>query len=209
MYVTHARGSVREQLRNRCSDDSGMALFVVMAAIMLITVVASTAYVLSSQVLDESVRVQRQTAAFQAANSGADVALERIAKNGFQTADFPVEGNAVDGSTYVTTVTPSSNAEYVCQSVGRDSHGNTEQITIRFFYLNLWNMNIAAGAGDALGGGSVKGTTSVYGPFYVRGGVELGSNSTVERGPFFIKGGDLKVTGSGEIGGNEDRKSVV
>lgn len=203
MRMSDHQMPVLGKLRSLCSDDSGMALFVVMAAILLVTVVASTAYVLSSQVLDESVRVQRQTSAFQAANSGADVALERIAKNGFSTADFPVEGVAVDGSTYTTNVTPSSNAEYVCQSVGVDPNGNTERITIRFFYLNLWNMNIASGAGDALGGGSVKGTTSVFGPFYVRGGVELGSNSTVERGPFFIKGGDLTLKGSGEIGGQE------
>jgi len=200
MRLTQGSRSGDPSLRGLHRDDDGIALFIVLAAIALITVVAAGAYAVSSQSLQESVHVQRQTQAFQAANSGVDVALARIASNGFVTGDFPANGSAADGSSYETSVTASTNAEYVCTSVGTDPHGNTETITVRFFYLNLWNMNIASGAGDALGGGSVKGTTSVYGPFYVRGGVELGSNSTVERGPFFIKGGDLKVSGSGTIG---------
>jgi len=186
--------------RTFAADDSGLVMFIVVAAMALVTVVAMAAFTLSQQSLADSVRVSQQTQAFQAANSGADVALALIQSNGFDTSMYPVTGTATDGSTYTADVVADTNAEYECVATGTDPSGKTETITVRFFYLNMWNMNLAAGAGDALGGGSVKGTTSVYGPFYVRGGVELGSSSNIEQGPFFIKDGDLSLTGNGQIG---------
>lgn len=191
---------MRDMLKRLGREDSGIALFIVVGAIALVTIVAVGAYTTSQQSVLNSRRAVEQTRAFQAANSGIDVALARISVNGFDPNAYPFDGTLDDGSTYQATVEATSNAEYICVSTGTDTSGKTETIKVRFFYLNLWNMNLAAGAGDALGGGAVKGTTSVYGPFYVRGTVELSSNSTVERGPFFIKEGDLYVSGSGTMG---------
>jgi hypothetical protein len=182
-------------------DDSGVAMVTVMGVIALMTIISVTAFYFASQNLKDSTRVQRQTQAFQAANSGIDQALARIQANGYRTNDYPVTGTSSTNATFTATVAPTANSEYICTAIGTDASGQTETIKVKFFYLNMWNMNLAGGTNNALGGGSVKGTTSVYGPFYVRGGVALGSNSTIERGPLFIKGGDLTLSGSGSIGG--------
>ena len=193
---------LRSQARAWCADDSGIAMVAVIGVTSLMTIIAVSAFFLASQNLNETTRVERQTQAFQAANSGIDRALARIQDHGFIPGDYPVTGTLTStSSTFTATVAPTANSEYICTAVGRDPSGRKETIKVKFFYLNMWNMNLAAGTNNALGGGSVRGTTSVYGPFYVRGGVELGSNSKIENGPLFIKGGGLTITGSGEIGG--------
>jgi len=186
-------------VRHFIKDESGVALMTVIGVIGVMTVLSLSAFAFAQSTLHTSVRVSNDTQAFQAANSGVDVALARIQQNGYGVADYPVTGTGGSGATYVATVTPENNSEYLCASTGTYK-GRTETIRIKFFYLNIWNMNMAAGADNALGGGSVKGTTSVYGPFYVRGGVVLGSNSRIENGPLFINSGDLTITGSGSIG---------
>lgn len=194
-----------EHIRTRWArfgrDESGIALVTVMGIIALMTLIAVTGFVLARQSLQQTVRVTAETQAFQAASAGVDAALARIQKNGFRVSDYPVTTTTV-GASFVSTVAPTSNSEYICTSTGRDANGATVTIRVKFFYLNMWNMNLASGTNNALGGGSTRGTTSVYGPFYVRGGVELGSNSRVEGGPLFIKGGGLKLTGSGALGEN-------
>lgn len=189
-------------LRRMRDDDSGVAMLTVIGVILLMTIIAIGAFTYAQQNVVDSQRIERQTQAFQAANSAADNALTRIQENGFRLTDYPLTGTSSTGATYTATVAPTANSEYICTATGTDPSGRTETIKIKFFYLNMWNMNLAAGTNNALGGGSVKGTTSVYGPFYVRGGVALGANSTIENGPLFIKGGDLTISGSGQIGGN-------
>lgn len=194
--------TLRYRMRELRDDDSGVAMMAVMGVIALMTIIAISAYLLAGQNLSATARVQQETEAFQAANSGVDRALARIQLNGFRTTDYPVTGSSSTNATFTATVAPTSNSEYICTAVGTDASGRKETVKVKFFYLNMWNMNLAAGTNNALGGGAVRGTTSVYGPFYVRGGVVLGSNSTIENGPLFIKGGDLTITGSGQVGGN-------
>jgi len=195
------RTTLRSTFASLRDDDRGIALVAVMGVIAVMTIIAVSAYVFSSQTLHETENVQNQTQAFQAANAGVDRALTRIQENGFLDGDYPLNGNMTGGESYVASVSPTGNSEYLCISTGTDpSSGRTETIKVKFFYLNMWNMNLAGGTNNALGGGAVRGTTSVYGPFYVRGGVTLGSNSVIENGPLFIKGGDLTLTGSGALG---------
>ncbi len=195
----HMRFHVREMLR----DDSGVAMVAVIGVIVVMTIIAIAAYSVASQNLTTSVRVTRDTQAFQAANSGIDRALARIQVNGYRDTDYPLSGTlSTTQASYVATVQPTANSEFLCTSTGTDASGQKETITVKFFYLNMWNMNLAAGSNNSLGGGAVRGTTSVYGPFYVRGTVQLNSNSKIESGPLFIKGGSLFITGSGSIGEN-------
>lgn len=182
-------------------DDNGFALFTVLAVIAFMTVIVVAAWAAAANTLNTSQRVNDDTQAFQAANTAVDVALARIQDLGFDPSQWttPLVGVNTTGTTYSVIVTPTANSEYLCVATGTYK-GRTQTIKVKFFYLNIWNMNLAAGTNNALGGGSVKGTTSVYGPFYVRGGVALGSDSRIENGPLFIKGGDLTLSGSGEIG---------
>lgn len=192
--------SLKRYLAQARDDDSGIAMITVIGVVVLMTILAVGAFFLARQSTQESVKVRSDTQAFQAANAGVDIALARMQANGYVPSDYPVTGSLSVGATYSATVTATANSEYLCTSVGHDISGSTSTVKVKFFYLNLWNMNLAAGTNNALGGGSVKGTTSVYGPFYVRGGVALGSNSIVDNGPFFIKGGDLTISGSGQVG---------
>ena len=193
----------RSRMREFCHDDHGVAMVAVIGVVVIMTIIAVAAYSVASQNLTTTLRVNQDTQAFQAANSGIDRALARIQVNGYRDTDYPLTGTlSTTKASYVATVQQAPNSEFLAISTGTDPSGRTETIKVKFFYLNMWNMNLAAGSNNSLGGGAVRGTTSVYGPFYVRGTVELNSNSTIENGPLFIKGGSLFITGSGMIGGN-------
>jgi hypothetical protein len=78
---------------------------------------------------------------------------------------------------------------------------------MRFFYLDLWNMNIGAGDSAALGGGrGWNGNASITGPLYIRGDLDWSANAAYEGGPLFIRDGGLDVSGSGELGKAEPIK---
>lgn len=196
------RKTAADFVRRLHSDESGVAIVTVIGIIAVMTILATTAFFFARQNMANVDRVNRQTIAFQAANSAVDVALARLQRNGFKEGDYPVTGTTSNNASYTASVSPIGNSEYLCIATGQDSEGATQTIKVKFFYLNMWNMNLASGTNNALGGGAVKGTTSVYGPFYVRGGVALGSNSKIENGPLFIRGGDLTISGSGIIGEN-------
>lgn len=185
-------------------DDSGYTLVTVIGIIALMTVLAIGAFEMSQQALQDTVRTSHSVAAFQAANSGVDAALQRIMTRTYIEADFPMTYTFSDGSSFVVTVTPSGSSNYLCSSTGMDSSGAKSVVRVSFFSLNIWNMEIGSGQ-QSLGGGSVKGTTSVYGPLYVRGALALGSNSMIENGPLFVNVGTdtnsgITLQGNGKVG---------
>lgn len=185
-------------------DDRGFTLPAVLGIVALMTVVAVGSWALSQQALNETVRTNSKVTAFEAANSGVDAALQRIQTHNFLASDFPVSYTFPNGSSFVTSVTPAGDCNYLCVSTGRDRSGAKETVKVAFFSLSIWNMEIGAGE-QALGGGSVRGTTSVWGPLYVRGTLALGSNSQVEEGPLFVNAGSdpnagLVLEGNGKLG---------
>ncbi len=181
------------------ADDSGVALVTVIGIISVMTVVALAAFALSMQNTTDVRRAVGTSQAFQAANAGVDAALSRIQVNGYVSTDFPATGSTASGS-FIATVTPGTNGQYQCLSTGTDpTTGQHETILVNFFYLNLWNMNMANGTGGLSGGGLV-GTTNEWGPFYLRGNVNISGNTAINLGPLFIVGGDLNLSGSGAIG---------
>jgi hypothetical protein len=195
---------MKHTICKRLSDDSGYTLVAVMGIIALMTVLSIGAFSLSQQALQDTVRTTHTLTAFQAANSGADAALQRIMTRTYIAADYPMAHSFPDGSSYVVTVTPQGSSNYLCDAAGLDSSGARAIVRVSFFSLNIWNMQIGSGQ-QSLGGGSVKGTTSVYGPLYVRGALALGSNSMIERGPLFVNVGSdtnsgITLQGNGKVG---------
>jgi Tfp pilus assembly protein PilE len=196
----------------RVRDDEGFTLVTVIGVMLIITILATSAYFASHQALQDTVRTARGVNAFQAANSGIDAALQRVSAHTYVAGDFPMTGELDDGSSYLVTVTPAGNSNYKCTSVGTDPKGGTATVQVSFFSLNYWNMDIGSGQ-NALGGGSLHGTSSVYGPLYCRGGLTLPSNSEVKIGPLFVNVGSdptvrLQLQGSGTIGSQSQTVDV-
>jgi hypothetical protein len=183
--------------------DEGVALITVIGVLVLCTIIVIAGFVLSEQALHESVRTRNQSAAFQAASAGLDAALADVQVRGFQPTNFPMSGTVGASGSYLVTLTPMPDSEYWAVSTGTSPSGAKEVIQTRFFYMNLWEMNLAAGSQQSLqaGTGALRGTTSITGPFYMKGTMDLSGNSSMEKGPLFIYQGDLnRITNGSSIG---------
>lgn len=189
---------IRRAMRATHGED-GIAMVAVMGVLAVVTILSISAYIMAQQSLQEARLTQRQTFAFEAANAGMDVALAQIQANGFVLGTLQADGSRVLTGTvpgtgsYEVTLTALPSSEYLAVARGHGRDGGDELVQTKFFYLNLWEMNIAAGSAQSMtaGGGGITGTSNVTGPFYVRGSVELIGGAFVHKGPLFIKDGDL------------------
>lgn len=182
------------------ADDRGYALAMVVGIAVLLSVMGLSLLAMADNSLNSSVKVEADSRAFQVASAGLTSALSDMQYNGYVPANFPKTGT-VDGGTYTVTMEELSNAEYKVTSVGT-WNGETSTVMQKFFYLNLWAMNIAAGSQQSLVSGSsgLRGNTSIYGPLYIRGNVTFPSASRMKVGPLFLRDGDLSITGNGKVG---------
>jgi hypothetical protein len=182
--------------------DDGVALMTVIGVVAVATALALGAFFLASQSITTSERVESESQAFQVANAGIDAALATIQNNGFNDDDYPMNDTLPNGS-YEVSITPITFSEYNVTSTGTSNDGAEEQIHVKFWYLNLWEMFFSAGDGPqsvTAGGGGMHGNTSIDGPFYVVGTIEFPANSSIERGPLFVREGQAVQRSSGTIG---------
>lgn len=184
-------------------DDSGVAMLTVMGVIAIITVLAVGSYAVASQSLHETKRVESESKAFRAANSGLDRVLASFSEQSVTNGTFPLSGTTPDGSYTVTVedIDPGY-GEYRLTSVGVGVDGTRETVSQQFYFMNLWKMNFA-GTGDQTlisGSGGLKGTSNIVGPFYMKGNLAIASNMAVLEGPLFVKGGSISVASSGQLG---------
>lgn len=184
-------------------DDSGVAMITVLGVIAVITVLAVGSYALASQSLHESRRVENESKAFRAANTGLDRVLASFTEESISNGTFPVTGTTPDGSYTVTieSLDPGY-GEYRLTSVGVGKDGTQETVAQHFYFMNLWKMNFA-GTGDQTlisGSGGLKGTSNIVGPFYMKGNLAIAANMKVLEGPLFVKGGSVSVASSGQLG---------
>lgn len=183
-------------------EEDGMIMFIVITVMLIATVIGIAAFTLAQQSLHEAVRIQEESEAFHAADAGMEAALSNINHNGFNVGDYPMEKTLENGASYSVVVEDLGNSEYKATSVGRSADGGEETLVNRFFFLNIWEMNIAAGSQQSLaaGSGGMMGTSFFYGPLYVRGTLPMG-NVDILGGPLFVKDGDIvKAQGSPQIG---------
>jgi len=173
----------------------------VVGVISVVTVVAIGGFFISQQVLSESVRVTDETRAFQVAQSGLDRELATFDKANLTSGHFERTGSTPDG-VYTITVDSMGGFEYRITSDAVTNDGRVESVTQRFYYLDLWDMNIGAGQSSPLGGGrGFNGNAYIEGPLYLRGDFDLSNANTVyEGGPLFVKDGDIIMGGSATIG---------
>ncbi|MGB4593904.1 MAG: hypothetical protein WBI63_09050 [Coriobacteriia bacterium] len=186
------------------SDDSGVALITVLGVIAVITVLAAGSYYLASESLHESLRVEDESRAFRAANSGMDLVLTTFNEESIESA-YPITGSTPDGA-YTITLEELGAGEYRLKSVGLGSDGSTETVLQQFYFMNLWKMNFAGTGDQSLisGSGGLAGTTNIIGPFYMKGNLAIANNMSVLEGPLFVRGGDVTIGASGTLGSESE-----
>lgn len=180
-------------------EENGMAMIVVIGIMLVLTTLAFGAMAISENDLKLTERDKDSMEALHVAEAGIQKAMWQLEKFGnvMENKDFTADvGN---GKAYVVAEQDDSNEWlWTIESTGTCNNAN-RKIKVTVFNFSLWNMNMSLGQSSSLasGGNGVLGTTSIDGPFYVRGNVELSGSSQITGGPFFIKTGSLKFLDSG------------
>jgi len=189
------------RMRALAANEDGFALFIVIGITSVLTILAIGGMYLAQQASHEAVTMKNESEAFQAANAGIDAAVARLTSHGFQDADYPVILSTAElgSGSAVATMTAVDGYEYRCVSTGTALDGTVETVTVQLFYLNIYDMNISS-QGNPTSGAALKGNSSIYGPFYAIGTMDLSSNTSMEKGPLFIKNGNITLGGSGSVG---------
>jgi len=180
---------------SRGGDDSGIALITVLGVMLVITVLAVGAFTLSSQVLHESVRLENESEAFRAASSGLEQVLSSfsVAEAEAMISSGPIVDHTPDG-TFTVTAEDLGGNQWRLTSVGVDSNGAMETVRQEFYFLDLWKMNFSGSAVSAQSSQSaLSGHSSIVGPFYARGDLQVQQNMVLLEGPLFLKSGQLTV----------------
>lgn len=185
------------------SRDEGIAMVTVLGVMLVVTLLAVASYNLTMQTLFESEKVEDESRAFRAASAGIDTVMASFTPT--QTA-FPAVVTPDGTATITVSDTGGDAGEYEIVSTGVGLDGSTETVVQRFFYLNLWEMNFAGTGSQSLMSGSsgLNGSSKIWGPFYVLGGLAVESNMSMMEGPVFVKDGNFERSGSGEIGTVDD-----
>lgn len=195
---------MNRRIRSRLREDSGVALLTVIGVIAVLTVLTTSAFYLARESYVSVERNDAHAQAFQVANAGIDTVYADLATNAGGEAvlahyDEPRTIEVGGGSTDIT-LERVGGIEYLVTSTGYAPDGTSEQVKVRFYYLNLWEMFIAAGEDqDSIGGGAINGNASVDGPFYVRGDLGATGSTDFTRGPLFVTG-DITMKGNFTIG---------
>jgi len=186
-------------------DEQGIAMVVVVGLMLIITVLAFGLIAVSESDLKLSARDQDSMQALHIAEAGIQKALWQLEQygNSIPTPTFSVPvGN---GIAQVNAMQDSGSQWYwTIESSGTCGQSH-RKIKVTVFNFSLWNLNMGLGEDNSLasGGNGLLGTTSIDGPFYVRGNVQLTGNSSIMGGPFFIKTGSLVFMDNGSNLGTE------
>ncbi|MHB8762624.1 MAG: pilus assembly PilX family protein [Coriobacteriia bacterium] len=180
------------------SDDSGVAMVTVIGIMVVVSVLAIGAFTLARQSLHEAARTSDETRAFRAAAAGLDIALATFNPDTLHS----IEGTTSEGSYKVSVSSAGNEGEFKLVSDGVGKDGGKERLIQRFYYFNLWKMNFAGIGPQSLitGTSGLNGSSHILGPFYMKGNLEIDSNMSVREGPLFVKGGNITVSGSGQLG---------
>lgn len=189
--------------RRIASHDEGIAMVTVLGVMLVVTLLAVGSYNLTMQTLFESEKVEDESRAFRVASAGIDTVLASFTPT--QTV-FPAVVTPDGTATITVSDTGGDAGEYEIVSTGVGLDGSTETVVQRFFYLNLWEMNFAGTGSQSLISGSsgLNGSSNIWGPFYVLGGLAVESNMSMMEGPVFVKDGNFERNGSGQIGTVDD-----
>jgi Tfp pilus assembly protein PilX len=176
-------------------SERGSALLIAIGAVLILTILSIGLISIAQNDLGLSKKDKKSTQALHVAEAGIDKAIWEMRRLGSISGSFQVAT-----SLGTATVTASESGDvWNITSTGETNDGTRRVIKTEVFSLSYWNMVMASQSLTASGGG-VNGTTSVDGPFYVRGSLELSGSSDITGGPLFVKDGLLDLQGNGTVG---------
>jgi len=189
-------------------SDDGFAILTAIGAAALLTVLAIAGFVMAQNNLLQSNLEKDRAQALAVAEAGLDSIVWRIKED---SAFVP----SVDASsTSVVTIDDSGEAIVVLESLNSyrvriTSTGHMtakpdveRSVVTECFHMSLWNFVLGADTYSVQsgGGGATHGHTNVWGPFYVRGDLDMTGDSSIHTGPLFVRDGDLIMGGNANIG---------
>lgn len=180
------------RIRRVLVSEKGSALLIALGAILILTTLSIGIVSVAKNDTSSSSREKQSTQALHVAEAGVDKALWHLRRLGSVPSSFEV---TIDTGTASVAAEKSGNVWNIT-STGTTSGDTKRIIKVEVFSLSYWNMVMASQSLTASGGG-VNGTTSVDGPFYVRGNLELSGSSEITGGPLFIKDGILDLRSGG------------
>jgi len=196
-----------KKVRGILRNESGSALLLALGAILILSILSIGVMEIAQHDITASSRTKKSTQALHVAEAGIDKTLWELKRLGTVNSSFEV-------TTSLGTATVSSDQDtqeqylWSITSIGEVAGGVKRVIKVKVFNLSYWNMVMAAETLTASGGG-INGTTSVDGPFYVRGNLELSGSAEITGGPLFIKDGVLDLHTSGCAVGTESEPIVL
>ncbi len=195
-------GPMMRDIRSLARDDQGIAMVVVMGAIALITIFAMGGYAMASQAMHSTGRLQNEEAAFQVANSGMERELATFNESNFTSGQTTYQraGSTPDG-TYVVQVgfDPAVPYRYSLISSATAS-GEGAMVRQDFYFFDLWSTNISSKNNPDMGpmgsASAWNGNSTISGPFYVGGDLDVNSNVVFVGGPLFVQGNAIVKAGT-------------
>jgi len=188
-------------------DEKGIAMFTVIGIMLIMTVLAFGVINIAESNFKLTERDKESMEALHIAEAGIHKALWQLEQfgSGMEPKTFSIDvGN---GTADVNAVQDAGSQWYwTIESTGTCGEAN-RKLKVTVFNFSLWNMNMGLGENSSMasGGNGILGTTSIDGPFFVRGNVELSGNSEITGGPLFIKKGTLRFMNSSSILGKPDK----
>ncbi|MBN2404717.1 MAG: hypothetical protein JXE06_03970 [Coriobacteriia bacterium] len=191
------------QVRRFVTADEGVALVTVLGVMAVLTILVASSFFLARQSYTSTDRLEAESQAFQKANAGIDTMYADLLANSSLALDNYGSGGRTltvgDGTVNVSLESMGS-MEYSAIATGYAADGTPESIKVRFFYLSIWDMFIAAGEDeDSIGGGKLNGNANVDGPFYVRGDLSGTGSMDFTGGPLLVTG-DIDPKGAFTVG---------
>lgn len=186
-------------------DEQGIAMVVVVGIMLIITALAFGSMAVSESDLKLSARDQDSMQALHIAEAGLQKALWQLEEQGNNISPKTFAVNVGNGAAEVNAIQdPASQWYWTIESTGTCGQAH-RKLKVTVFNFSLWNLNMGLGQNNSLasGGNGLLGTTSIDGPFYVRGNVQLTGNSSITGGPFFVKTGTLRFMDNGSCLGTE------
>ncbi|OFW35185.1 MAG: hypothetical protein A2074_01090 [Candidatus Aquicultor primus] len=181
-------------LKRLFEDERGIALLTVVGVMLIVTILSFGVITIAKSDLVLSERDEEYTEALHVAEAGIQKALWQLEQLGSTMEPKTFTINVGDGLAEVNAVQDVGSQWYwTIESTGTSGQMK-RKLKVSVFNFSLWNMNMGLGEANSMasGGNGILGTTSIDGPFYVRGNVELSGSSEITGGPFFIKTGTLR-----------------
>jgi len=151
--------------------------------------------------------VQHRTQALAVAEAGLDSAVWRLKEDATfapSVGETVTVAVAVDSGEALVTLHALDSYRLGITSAG---HTTAKPDVVRFitteiFNMSLWNFILGADTYSVQsgGGGATHGHTSVWGPFYVKGDLDMTGSSSMQIGPLFVRDGDITLDGSTDVG---------